>query len=43
MSKDLVALVADVQQEKTLETLLRERSQALGIRPINFDIYRHPR
>jgi hypothetical protein len=43
MSKDLVVLVADVQQEKTLETLLKERSQSLGIRTITFDIYRHPR
>ena len=41
--KDLVALVADVQQEKTLETLLRERRPSLGIREITFDIYRHPR
>lgn len=43
MSKDLVVLVADVQQEKTLETLFRERYQALGIRSFTFDIYRHPR
>jgi hypothetical protein len=43
VSKDLVALVADVQQEKTLETLLRERSHSLGMRAITFDIYRHPR
>lgn len=43
MSKDLVALVADVQQEKTLETLLRERRQSLRMRAITFDIFRHPR
>lgn len=43
MTKDLVVLVADVQQEKTLETLLRERTESLGIQAITFDIYRHPR
>lgn len=41
--KDLVVLVADVQQEKTLETLLRKRQPSLGIRTIVFDIFRHPR
>jgi hypothetical protein len=41
--KDLVVLVADVQQEKTLETLLQERQPSLGIRTIAFDIFRHPR
>ncbi len=43
MSKDLVVLVADIQQEKTLVTLLSERTQALDIRPITFDIFNHPR
>ncbi|NCC31557.1 MAG: hypothetical protein EOM24_05960 [Chloroflexia bacterium] len=43
MTKDLVILTADVQQEKTLETLLRERWMALGIRTVSFDIFRHPR
>lgn len=43
MSKGLLALVADVQQEKTLATLLHERQPSLGIRPITFDIFRHPR
>ena len=41
--KDLVVLVADVQQEKTLETLLTHRRSALGIRNLTFDIFRHPR
>lgn len=43
MTRDLVVLTADVQQEKTLETLLRDRHQALGIREVYFDIFRHPR
>jgi hypothetical protein len=42
MSKDLVALVADAQQEQTLLTLLRERGPSLGIRSVTFDIFRHP-
>ena len=42
MSKDLVALVADSQQEATLRTLLSRRHASLGIRPLTFDIYRHP-
>lgn len=41
--KDLVALVADVQQEKTLDTLLSKRHHSLGIRTITYDIFRHPR
>lgn len=40
--KDLVVLVADVQQEKTLKTLLQERQHSLGIRTITFDIHVHP-
>lgn len=43
MQGDLVALVADVQQEKTLETLLGERQRSLGIRSVTTQIYRHPR
>lgn len=43
MTKDLVVLVADVQQEKTVETILRERCQSLQIRQVTFDIFRHPR
>ena len=42
MSKDLVALVADSQQEATLRTLLSRRHASLGIRPLTFDIDRHP-
>lgn len=40
---DLVALVADVQQESTLKTLLNERRQSLHIRPITCEVLRHPR
>ena len=36
-------LAADVQQEKTLATLLENRRDALKIRPLRFDIFRHPR
>jgi hypothetical protein len=43
MTKDLMVLVADMQQESTVKTLLVERQQALAIRPIVFDITRHPR
>lgn len=38
---DLVVLVADVQQEKTIQTLLSERYRSLGIRQISYDIYVH--
>ena len=40
--KDLVVLVADSQQEKTVAPLLTERYPSLGIRDINFDIHTHP-
>jgi hypothetical protein len=41
-AKDLVVLVADVQQEKTIETLLQERTQSLQIpSALRYDIYRH--
>lgn len=43
MNKDLIVLVADVQQEKTIETLLHERYNSLKIRKITCDIFRHPR
>jgi len=42
MTQDLVVLVADIQQEKVVDTLLRERHQSLGMRPITFNILRHP-
>lgn len=37
---DLIALVADSNMENTLRGLL-SRYQALGIRPITYDIFRH--
>lgn len=40
--KDLVALVADKNMEATIVSLL-ERPQALGIRPITYDVFVHPR
>lgn len=40
--KDLVALVADKNIEAVMTGLLT-RTQALGIRPITFDIFVHPR
>lgn len=43
MSKDLIALVADAQQAKVLETLLGERRRSFGIRDIAFDVRPHPR
>ena len=39
--KDLIILVADIQQQQTVATLLTERYPSLGIRDINFDIYTH--
>jgi hypothetical protein len=42
MSKDLVALVADSQQEATLRMLLSQRHASFGIRPLTLDVYRHP-
>jgi hypothetical protein len=42
MSKDLIVLVADIQPEKTLETLLHKRYKSLQMRPITFDIFRLP-
>jgi hypothetical protein len=43
MSKDLIVLTADRQQELTIKTLLDERYHSLGIRQIEYDIFRHPR
>ncbi|AGY59500.1 methylation-associated defense system protein MAD4 [Gloeobacter kilaueensis] len=43
MTKDLIVLVADGQQEITLKTLLTERRQSMGIQNITFDVFRHPR
>ena len=42
--KDLIVLVADRHQERTISTLLTKRPQSLGIRevPIDLDIRRHP-
>lgn len=39
--KDLVILVADIQQDKTVQTLLDERRSALGVESVTFDIFRH--
>ena len=39
--KDLVALVADKDMEHTLAGLL-SRPRALGIRPVQFDVFVHP-
>jgi hypothetical protein len=39
--KDLVIVVADVDTEYTLRGLL-SRSPSIGIRPVNYDIFRHP-
>jgi hypothetical protein len=43
MSKDLIVLVADAQQEHTLKTLLDKRRRSLSIRSIEYDIRSHPR
>jgi len=40
--RDLIILTADIQQKKTIQTLLEERQISLGMRPITFDIFRHP-
>jgi len=39
--KDLIVLVADIQQEKTIATLLEARAASLHIRQPNYDIFRH--
>lgn len=40
---DLIVLVPDVDLEVTIRVLLEQRSQALGIRQVTFQIVRHPR
>lgn len=40
--KDLIVLVADGQQKRTLETLLAKRTQSLSIREIEFEVFSHP-
>lgn len=40
--KDLIVLVADIQQEKTLATLLEARCESLRIRKPTHDIFPHP-
>lgn len=40
--KDLFLLVADIDMEKALDTLIKRRTQSLGIKNISFDIKRHP-
>jgi hypothetical protein len=42
-TKELVVLVADKNMEAAFLTLLRQRQQSLGIRPIEIDVYNHPR
>lgn len=39
--KDLVVLVADIQQQATMQVLLSHRHSSLNIREPNFDIFRH--
>lgn len=40
--KDLIVIVADKQMQRTVETLLARRHQALGIAQVAFDVLRHP-
>ena len=40
--KDLVVIAADKQMQRTVETLLARRYQALGIAQVTFDVLRHP-
>lgn len=42
-AKDLVVLVADKDAEQVIGALLTERVPSLHIRPVRFDIFRHPR
>jgi len=39
---DLIVLVADADMEWTMRTLLEKRTASLGIRPLRFEIRRHP-
>lgn len=40
--KDLIVLVADADTEQVIKTLLNIRCRSLHIRPINFEVVRHP-
>lgn len=42
-SLDLVVLVPDANWEAAIRALLAHRHQSLGIRPVTFDVVRHPR
>jgi hypothetical protein len=42
MNGDLIVLVADIQQESVVNTLLRTRFNSLSIRPVIFEVLRHP-
>ena len=39
---DLIVLVADADAEWALRTLLEQRSESLGIRPLRYEVRRHP-
>lgn len=39
---DLVVLVADLDQHEALSALLSSRTQSLGIRPLTYQILKHP-
>jgi hypothetical protein len=39
--KDLVVLVADIQQEKTIQVLLSDRHRSLNIKKPDFQVFRH--
>ncbi len=39
--KDLIILVADIQQEKTIQTLLQERRHSIRFGAVEFDVFRH--
>jgi hypothetical protein len=39
--RDLILLLADLDAENTIRSLLDKRTESLGIRPISFDIVRH--
>ncbi len=42
MTKDLVVLVADAQQETTIRALLDHRQGSLSLKAITYDVFRHP-
>ncbi|MGQ9585935.1 MAG: methylation-associated defense system protein MAD4 [Anaerolineae bacterium] len=39
---DLIVLVADADAEWTVRTLLGQRTDSLGIRPLQYEVHRHP-